>query len=116
MSWVLYALVGFLLYQWYVGSKKKGPKPEPKKKIPAKKASAKPIKAARPEKVLREPHEILGVDPEASPAEIRRAYQRMMQEYHPDRVANAASELQQLAERRSKEINAAYESMMRSAD
>ena len=43
--------------------------------------------------------------------EVRRAYQQKMREYHPDRVANAGAELRELAERRSKEINAAYDAM-----
>jgi curved DNA-binding protein CbpA len=35
-----------------------------------------------------------------------------MRRYHPDRVVNAADELRDLAEKRSKEINWAYERMM----
>jgi curved DNA-binding protein CbpA len=59
------------------------------------------------------PHELLGVAADASEKEIRRAYQAKMREYHPDKVANAASELRDLAEKRSKEINGAYEAMMK---
>jgi preprotein translocase subunit Sec63 len=57
------------------------------------------------------PHEVLGVAEDASEDEVRHAYQQKMREYHPDKVANAAPELRELAERRSKEINAAYEAM-----
>ena len=45
----------------------------------------------------------------ASDAEIDRAYRRMMGQYHPDRVAGAAPDLQKLAETKSREINAAYD-------
>ena len=52
--------------------------------------------------------QVLELEPGASRDDIRRAYQAKIRQYHPDRVANAAPELQQLAERRTKEINAAY--------
>lgn len=45
----------------------------------------------------------------ASDAEIDRAYRRLMSQYHPDRVAGAAPDLQKLAETKSREINAAYD-------
>ncbi len=45
----------------------------------------------------------------ASNAEIDRAYRRLMGQYHPDRVAGAAPDLQKLAETKSREINAAYD-------
>jgi uncharacterized protein YhaN len=51
---------------------------------------------------------VLQVSPCASPEEIRRAYVRKMQQYHPDRVAGLAPEFVELAERRSKVFNAAY--------
>ena len=54
------------------------------------------------------PHEVLGVDPGASREQIRRAYQEKIRQYHPDRVATLGPELREIAERRSKEINAAY--------
>ena len=54
------------------------------------------------------PYDVLGVSPQATSEEIRAAYQKLMREYHPDRVADLGSELRELAEKRSKEINAAY--------
>ena len=41
--------------------------------------------------------------------ELDRAYRKLMAQYHPDRVAGAAPELQKLAETKSREINAAYD-------
>lgn len=61
----------------------------------------------------RPPWEVLGVSPNASQEEIRDAYQRVIQQYHPDRVAHMAPELRDLAERRTKEINAAYAALKR---
>jgi DnaJ-class molecular chaperone len=57
------------------------------------------------------PYEVLDVDSKASSAQIRTAYQRLVQQYHPDRTAQLAPELQQLAEQRTKEINAAYQTL-----
>lgn len=57
------------------------------------------------------PYRVLEVDPQASPREIRAAYQRLIRQYHPDRTASLAPELQQLAEVRTKEINAAYQKL-----
>ena len=42
-----------------------------------------------------------------------RAYKRRISEYHPDKVAQMGEEIRALAERRSKEINAAYDEAMR---
>jgi pSer/pThr/pTyr-binding forkhead associated (FHA) protein len=54
------------------------------------------------------PFAVLGVPADASYAEAQRAYKRLVSQYHPDRVAQAAPELQQLAEVRSKQIQAAW--------
>jgi hypothetical protein len=52
-------------------------------------------------------YEILGVDPSASMAEIRRSYLRLARESHPDR--HAGSETARLeAEQRMRRINAAW--------
>lgn len=59
----------------------------------------------------KSPHAVLGVPPGAPHEEIRRAYQQRMREYHPDRVAGLAPEIRELAERRSKEINQAYDAL-----
>ena len=58
-------------------------------------------------------YDVLGISPGATRAEIRAAYQRAIQEYHPDRVEGMAKELRELAEKRTKEINAAYEQLKR---
>ena len=61
------------------------------------------------------PYEVLGVRPGASQEEIQAAYRRLVQEYHPDKVADLGQELRDVAERRMKEINAAYEHFKRRA-
>jgi hypothetical protein len=52
---------------------------------------------------------MLGLDASATPAEISAAYRQLAQQYHPDKVAGLAPEFQVLADKRMKEINAAYE-------
>lgn len=57
----------------------------------------------------RSPHEVLGVPTGADQATIRKAYIELVKQYHPDRVANLAPEIKELAGRRMREINRAYE-------
>jgi len=61
----------------------------------------------------KNPWDVLEIKPGATTAEIKRAYQDKISQYHPDKVQNLAPELQTLAEERSKEINAAYEALKR---
>ena len=46
--------------------------------------------------------------------EIARAYRRKISDYHPDKVAQMGAEIRALAERRSKEIDAAHDEAIRS--
>lgn len=60
------------------------------------------------------PYTALNVSPGASWEEISAAYRKMAQMYHPDKVAGlAAPEYREIAERRMKAINAAYEQLKR---
>ncbi len=56
---------------------------------------------------------VLGVSPEASLNDIRRNYIAKIQQYHPDRVAGLAPTVREMAETRSKRLNAAYAEAMR---
>jgi DnaJ-class molecular chaperone len=55
------------------------------------------------------PYRVLGLDSDATGAEIDQAYRRLMSQYHPDKVAGAAPELREQAEKKAREINAAYD-------
>ncbi len=63
----------------------------------------------------RTPWQVLGVPEGSSRDEITAAYHRMAQMNHPDKVAGMAPEFRQLAERRMREINAAYAMLIRNA-
>ncbi len=62
----------------------------------------------------QEPHwrHVLGVPSDASLAQIKAAYRKLISDYHPDRVASMGDELKVLCDRKSKEINVAYEQAM----
>ena len=55
-----------------------------------------------------DPYAVLRIPASASPEAIRAAYKARMKEYHPDKVAMLGEELQELAHRKSLEIQRAY--------
>lgn len=63
----------------------------------------------------KSPYDVLGIGPNASQVQIAAAYRRLVQQYHPDKVAGMAPEFRELAELRMKEINSAYEYLKRHA-
>ncbi len=61
----------------------------------------------------RDPYRILGIQPGASAAEIKKAYLHQAQRYHPDKVSHLGEEFQQLAHQKFKEIQWAYDTLKR---
>ena len=55
-----------------------------------------------------DPYAVLGLAPSASKEEVRAAYRKRMQEYHPDKVAHLGEALQKVAHEKSQEIQRAY--------
>lgn len=55
------------------------------------------------------PYRVLGVEDSASETEVEQAYRRLIAQYHPDRLSGAAPELRAQAEKKAREINAAYD-------
>lgn len=53
-------------------------------------------------------YEVLGVPPNASMETIKSAYRAKVQQYHPDKTERLGPEFRELAERKIKELNAAY--------
>jgi hypothetical protein len=58
------------------------------------------------------PYEVLGVQPTASKDEIRSAYRKLANQYHPDKVHHLGEEFQQLAEIKFKAIQEAYQEIV----
>jgi DnaJ-domain-containing protein 1 len=65
------------------------------------------------DKPSKDPYQVLEVDPQASEDEIEAAYRRQIAQYHPDKVAGAAKEIRELADKRASEINAAYDQIQK---
>ena len=54
--------------------------------------------------MIENPYKVLGVSPDASDEEIKKAYRRLAKQYHPDRNPGDPE-----AARKMQEVNAAYE-------
>jgi DnaJ like chaperone protein len=54
-------------------------------------------------------YKILEVDPSASNDEIKKAYRKMANKYHPDKVSHLGEDFQQAANQKFQKVNEAYE-------
>ena len=59
----------------------------------------------------KNPYEVLGVSPSASDDEVKKAYRELTRKYHPD--ANVNNPLADLAEEKFKEVQEAYDMIMK---
>ena len=60
---------------------------------------------------MRDPYSILGLTPDASTDDVKKAYRELAKKYHPD--VNADNPLKHLADEKMKEINEAYDTIMK---
>lgn len=58
---------------------------------------------------MKDPYEVLGVSPNASEEEVKRAYRDLARKYHPDNYIN--NPLADLAQEKMKDINEAYDAI-----
>lgn len=67
--------------------------------------------APPPRQRLEDAYAALGVSPNASDTDIKRAYRRLMSQNHPDKLAarGLPESMREIAEERSREINTAYD-------
>lgn len=58
---------------------------------------------------IEDAYRVLGVSPQATDEEIRKAYKKLVIEYHPDKVATLGDDVKEAATRKIQEINEAKE-------
>lgn len=105
--------LGFWLVSFLMSTSRSAPRP-PRPAADA--SSPEPQSQQADAKPLAAWHEVLELHQHATPDQIREAYQRLMSQYHPDKVASLGAELRALAEKKSKEINAAYRDALQAND
>ena len=54
-------------------------------------------------------YKILGIDPNATDEDVKKAYREMAKKYHPDKVAYLGEDVRKSAEQKLQEVNEAYE-------
>lgn len=100
--------VGLLLGYWLVSFFMKSGRPsDPRPGSPETQPLTEPMASPAPW------YAVLQVAPEATTAEIRAAYYRLAEQYHPDKVQDLGSEIRELAARRLAEIDTAYQEALR---
>lgn len=60
-------------------------------------------------KTTDDDYKVLGVSPQATDEELKKAYRKLALEHHPDRVAKLGDDVRRAAEKKFQEINAARE-------
>lgn len=68
-------------------------------------------RAPRPVGSLEQAYAQLGLGPEASDAEVKKAYRKLVSQYHPDKLVSHGlpEEMMEVAKNRVREINTAYD-------
>lgn len=113
---VIFALVGF----WVVGAfldhfKRKTSSAG--NSFRSKESGRHPDLDPEPQQVdpIEEACRILQLDRSFTTEQLRAAYRQRMSQYHPDKVSSLGPEFRELAERKSKEINRAFDILSRFA-
>lgn len=66
--------------------------------------------------IERSPYAVLGLDDDASPFEVERAFRQIMKDHAPERVAELSPELQAHAEKLRREATDAYDALKETDD
>ena len=70
--------------------------------------------AEKPQKELDDAYDILGLDSSATDAEVKKAYRRLTNQNHPDKLASQGmpESMRDIAEERTREIRKAYDTIV----
>ena len=63
---------------------------------------------------MRDPYSVLGVSPNATDEEVKKAYRKLSRKYHPD--ANINNPNRAAAEEKFKEVQAAYDQIVKAKE
>jgi len=66
-----------------------------------------------PDKEDDDPYKILGLERDATEAEIKEAFRKLASQYHPDKVQHLGKEFQELAHKKFVTIKRAYEILIK---
>jgi hypothetical protein len=115
-GWIDDIIVMILLFRYLARIKRAGTSQQPPYGTYQDQQQGRPHNASdknETSKAPRTPYEILDVPPHANQTEIKAAYRKLANQYHPDKVAHLGKEFQVLAEQRFKEIQQAYDKLVR---
>ena len=62
------------------------------------------------------PYRILEIDESANEEEVKKAFRKMANKYHPDKVSHLGKEMQTSAEEKFKAVNNAYQQLKKDRD
>ena len=113
-GWIDDGVVLFFLYRYIaklLARRRYTAAHDQQQSAPNEKASAQTGGNHNQQTEIKTPHEVLGVSSAASKKEIHRAYLKLANQYHPDKVAHLGPEFQELADKKFKEIQQAYQSI-----
>jgi preprotein translocase subunit Sec63 len=98
------ALIGYLVVSFLFDLKKSKRVPHPSAPPPSNSPANNQLIWAR---------QLFGLDSQASSVQVSARYHELISQYHPDKTQHLGTELQQLAERKTREIIEAYNILQR---
>lgn len=116
IGWIDDIIIMFLLFRYLArlrGNPMSGPPPHENYQGQRQGRPSESDGGSETSNARRSPYEILDVPAHADQAEIKAAYRKLANQYHPDKVAHLGREFQELAEQRFKEIQEAYRMLVR---